>query len=64
MLLSDVQGTLLLEVLHAVPTHKAAVAVISGGVPLDIHAAAIPTVIARASILLPDPWAMDAALGN
>ncbi len=64
MLLSDAQGTLPLEVSHAVPIHKAAVAVISAGVPLDIHAAAIPTVIARVSLLLPDPWEMDVAPGN
>ena len=64
MLLSDAQGTLLLAVSHAVPIHRAAVAVISPGVPLDIHAAVFPTVIARMFILLPDLWVMDAMPGN
>ena len=64
MLLSDAQGTLLLEISHAVPIHKAAAAVISAGVPLDIHAEATQTAIARISLLLPDPWAMDAMPGN
>ena len=64
MLLSDVQGTLLLEVLHAVHINKAEAVPILVGAVLVIHVEATQTAIARMSILLPDPQAMDAMPGN
>ena len=64
MLLSDAQGTLLLEVLHAVHINRVEVVPILVGAILVIHVEATQMVIARMFILLPDLWVMDATPGN
>ena len=64
MLLSGAPGMLLLAVSHAVNIHRAEAVPILVGLVLDIHAEVTQTAIARVSLLLPDPQAMDAMPGN